>query len=366
MESVFEGPIVTSPASADHRRLVSWLDIVEFATKHPDQFVPRKDSEGQLSCRILINGVQVSILEDDWRLIASGALERFSMLSNSPTEEDEGIEVATLDIVEKRLETITKKAEEIAKRAHQLSHRLSSRKAMIKAKNPMQASNGFESINPRRRQMDSSSDLDVQSDLLQQFDASAARFRTFHASPASPNMGQKSAPVRKGSSASVNPRLPSAKERQPSVRPSRPSFRSVLDTPLTESFDSSTAHKSEMTSHITGLGRGDEIRPPCDRCRRRKSPCIKHLTACQGCTKKHAKCAWKTITEEEVASLRGDSSASKTGADKRGSAEPEESIVLRHEPPHDGSRRSGNEFSRSSRSNEQDSRSESRASAEDL
>lgn len=28
--------------------------------------------------------------------------------------------------------------------------------------------------------------------------------------------------------------------------------------------------------------------------------CLKNLTACQGCTKKHAKCSWKDVKEEEL------------------------------------------------------------------
>ena len=32
--------------------------------------------------------------------------------------------------------------------------------------------------------------------------------------------------------------------------------------------------------------------------------CTKHLTACQGCTKKHAKCSWKGMMNDEVAWLR--------------------------------------------------------------
>lgn len=34
--------------------------------------------------------------------------------------------------------------------------------------------------------------------------------------------------------------------------------------------------------------------------------CIKHLTACQGCTRKHAKCSWKSLADEEVAWLKGE------------------------------------------------------------
>jgi hypothetical protein len=59
-------------------------------------------------------------------------------------------------------------------------------------------------------------------------------------------------------------------------------------------------YKVLMASKIEKLARGDRINPPCDRCRRLKFECTKHLTACQACTKKHAKCSWKDIREGEL------------------------------------------------------------------
>ena len=54
-----------------------------------------------------------------------------------------------------------------------------------------------------------------------------------------------------------------------------------------------------LAAKIEKLARGDPIYPPCDRCRRLKFECTKHLTACSACTKKHAKCSWKDIKEGE-------------------------------------------------------------------
>ena len=48
------------------------------------------------------------------------------------------------------------------------------------------------------------------------------------------------------------------------------------------------------------LNRGDRVLPPCDRCRRLHMDCLKNLTACQGCTRKHAKCSWKDVTDQEL------------------------------------------------------------------
>ncbi|KAF2194773.1 hypothetical protein K469DRAFT_546509 [Zopfia rhizophila CBS 207.26] len=62
--------------------------------------------------------------------------------------------------------------------------------------------------------------------------------------------------------------------------------------------------KAEMVHRMEGLAKGERILPPCDRCRRLHMDCLKNLTACMGCTKKHAKCSWKEVRETE---LRGSS-----------------------------------------------------------
>jgi hypothetical protein len=58
--------------------------------------------------------------------------------------------------------------------------------------------------------------------------------------------------------------------------------------------------KVEMVQRMESLGKGERIVPPCDRCRRLHMDCLKNLTACMGCTKKHAKCSWKEVREGEL------------------------------------------------------------------
>ncbi|KAI4204589.1 MAG: hypothetical protein LQ346_001599 [Caloplaca aetnensis] len=65
-------------------------------------------------------------------------------------------------------------------------------------------------------------------------------------------------------------------------------------------FDDSGPYKSDMMARMEQLNRGDRVRPPCDRCRRLHMDCLKNLTACMGCTKKHAKCSWKDVTNQEL------------------------------------------------------------------
>jgi hypothetical protein len=64
--------------------------------------------------------------------------------------------------------------------------------------------------------------------------------------------------------------------------------------------DDGGPYKAEMVGRMEQLHRGERVLPPCDRCRRLHMDCLKNLTACQGCTKKHAKCSWKEVNEEEL------------------------------------------------------------------
>lgn len=58
--------------------------------------------------------------------------------------------------------------------------------------------------------------------------------------------------------------------------------------------------KAEMVHRMESLAKGERILPPCDRCRRLHMDCLKNLTACMGCTKKHAKCSWREVREIEL------------------------------------------------------------------
>ena len=64
--------------------------------------------------------------------------------------------------------------------------------------------------------------------------------------------------------------------------------------------DDGGPYKLEMVSRMESLAKGDRIIPPCDRCRRLHMDCLKNLTACMGCTKKHAKCSWREVRDYEL------------------------------------------------------------------
>lgn len=80
---------------------------------------------------------------------------------------------------------------------------------------------------------------------------------------------------------------------------------SLLPPPRTnqQEKDDSGPYKMLMVARMEELERGQRVIPPCDRCRRLHMDCLKNLTACMGCTKKHAKCSWKDVKEEELREL---------------------------------------------------------------
>ncbi|KAK8211081.1 hypothetical protein IWZ01DRAFT_542030 [Phyllosticta capitalensis] len=70
--------------------------------------------------------------------------------------------------------------------------------------------------------------------------------------------------------------------------------------PQSTEKDDGGPFKAEMVARMESLSKGERILPPCDRCRRLHMDCLKNLTACMGCTKKHAKCSWKEVREPEL------------------------------------------------------------------
>ncbi|KAK5938232.1 hypothetical protein PMZ80_009202 [Knufia obscura] len=84
--------------------------------------------------------------------------------------------------------------------------------------------------------------------------------------------------------------------------PSTPASLMPQQKPHTWNRDDGGPYKSEMISRMETMKRGERVIPPCDRCRRLHMDCIKNLTACLGCTKKHAKCSWKDVSLDELES----------------------------------------------------------------
>jgi hypothetical protein len=82
--------------------------------------------------------------------------------------------------------------------------------------------------------------------------------------------------------------------------PNTPASLMPLVKTATFERDDGGPFKSEMVRRMDNMWKGDRIIPPCDRCRRLHMDCLKNLTACMGCTKKHAKCSWKEVKASEL------------------------------------------------------------------
>jgi hypothetical protein len=297
LEGVFDGPILTTPPqSVFTQSPVTWLDIIEFSRAKPNEFSLTATPNGGRCCQFVLKGVQVEITEDDWRMIVSGALDRNRFVPTQPLEEDETAELATLEILEQRLKVLIRKADEVAGKARQLKYHLNGRQSAISSRRSSQnfsSSLGFHAVNQPGRVAGASHGYDLHADLMQQFLAPNPLPRLSSASSVPPTPGTIGTSVSTPRNSGPQPAFPSMNNRPSPNYHSEPGSRDVDEE-----------YRALVTAKVEKLARGDVIHPPCDRCRRLKNPCIKHLTACQGCTKKHARCAWRTLTEEELAWLR--------------------------------------------------------------
>lgn len=290
-DKLFDGPItiLQAPYGTD-ASAVTWLDIVEFARSKPQEFVLNADRV----CQIWIKQCRIQILEDDYRLVLSGAPER--MIPSLPIADDEISEMGTIEILEQRLALLIKKADLVAGRARQLNYHLKGRKAAINGRRSAsqlpepaggsQVVSSFQPINHLPSTNGEARGLHVE--LLRQFMAddrkhgatSLARVKPMRTAPGSPhNQGYRH------------------QSPHDSARRQSHSHGSSNDD------GTGGPYRTIMTAKVEKLNRGEAIWPPCDRCRRLGIECTKHLTACSGCTKKHARCGWKEVVAEEAAYL---------------------------------------------------------------
>ena len=330
VESAFEGPILTSPPhSAQAPNSVRWPDIIQYARANPSGITTGTLPGGGRVCQFHLKGVQVEVMEDDWRLIATGALD--GMIPEGPLEEDEAAELATVDILEARLEGVTRAAEEAVARAKNLAFALAGRRSGILARGEAHGSaRGFQAVNdghPGIRRKKASGRAgpmvgeagDLHAELLKQFSATSPSPNAFprpvYTIATGPHMaGHVLSPI--PNHAAPHPAYPIV---SPTTRypPLAPSGRLPAPTPPSRKDsvpdEADSAHRPLIMSMVETLGKGEGIAPPCDRCRRLRQGCVKHLTACQGCTRKHAKCTWRNASEAEIAGLRARREAGRRG-----------------------------------------------------
>lgn len=129
-----------------------------------------------------------------------------------------------------------------------------------------------------------------------------------------PNPSGRRAESRRQSESAVPEKLSEAQASSVAI-PNTPASLIPQQKPHTWNRDDGGPYKAEMISRMETMKRGERVIPPCDRCRRLHMDCIKNLTACLGCTKKHAKCSWKDVTLDELEST---APAARERAEKEG------------------------------------------------
>ncbi|KAF2843768.1 hypothetical protein M501DRAFT_906463, partial [Patellaria atrata CBS 101060] len=361
-ERIFDGPPKVLKSHGKEGTTVTWLDVVEFARNKPEQFTLAQMSEGLRVCQFYTKQCRVQISEEDFVLIESGIPQK--MIPPQPIIEDEEKELGTLEILEKNLAQICQLADQVAARTRQLNHRLKARKtaildrrasgaavpaaratspsnvalmngAGVPVSQPSSSQPGFVAVNSRQHGADANGVLDkngaspaTHQDLRSKFFTLSERRggsnpASHHeirrsanthgsVSTSTPSRGENHA-VFLGSTTSPAPHRTSGTPQYSATvltdqaNPTRdPLIRPIHPIPVRHSHsherekDDGGPYRAEMISRMETLAKGERVLPPCDRCRRLHMDCLKNLTACMGCTKKHAKCSWKEVKEGEL------------------------------------------------------------------
>jgi hypothetical protein len=371
-ERCFDAPprVIASHSHARESDLpqVTWLDVVHFAQAHPSQFTLSTFSEGRRVCQFYYpqRQVRVQISEEDYLFINSGRCQ--DLIPPLPIWEDEEKEVATCEMVEKALRDVTASADSVAARTRQLAHRLKGRRMAILERRSAEESHNhqvqqqaphssFVSVNnnnannqqppiqqPQQQQPTSPEKVDpalnIRNDLLKHFQSlpkqvsqqpDNRRISSVPQQPQSPpfqtpqNFNHQPRPPLESTSTSVSPVPTSvtalaaaaaaqashyARDESPQSQP-----RHNFSKPLPPSQEVSQPYRTICQTHMESLPRGSRIMPPCDRCRRLKMDCLKNLSSCGGCTKKHARCHWKEVSRQEVQGLEGFEDAERLAAE---------------------------------------------------
>jgi hypothetical protein len=370
-ERCFDAPprVIASHSHARESDLpqVTWLDVVHFAAAHPSQFTLSTFSEGRRVCQFYYpqRQVRVQISEEDYLFINSGRCQ--DLIPPLPIWEDEEKEVATCELVEKTLRDVTASADSVAARTRQLAHRLKGRRMAILERRSAEESHNhqvqqqalhpsFVSVNnnntsqqspmqqPQQQPPMSPEKVDpalhIRNDLIKHFQslpkqvlqqADNRRISSVPQQPQSPsfqtpqNFNHQPRPALESTSTSVSP-VPTnvtalaaaaaaqashyARDESPQSQP-----RHNFSKPLPPSQEVSQPYRTICQAHMESLPRGSRIMPPCDRCRRLKMDCLKNLSSCGGCTKKHARCHWKEVSRQEVQGLEGFEDAERLAAE---------------------------------------------------
>ncbi|KMU82456.1 hypothetical protein CIHG_00238 [Coccidioides immitis H538.4] len=310
-ERLFDSPPRVLKSNGKEGTHVTWLDVVEFAKNKPEQFNLEKTRNGVRVCQIYIKQSRVEISEEDYILIASGMPQK--MIPPQPISEDEEKELGSLEILEKNLSHIIQLADQAPANGQSRPHSPTSGFVAVNSRpeshnDHIVSGSHFTFSQPNTDNVTIINGTSIKgaspstrAELMKKFFTTSER-RLY------PDEDLVNATSGRQSSRSSRPRASDPGEYMgpyaPVAIPNTPS--SLLpQTKSTNHYerDDGGPYKGEMVSRMETLQRGERVLPPCDRCRRLHMDCLKNLTACMGCTKKHAKCSWKEVRLEELRDL---------------------------------------------------------------
>ncbi|KAI9795508.1 MAG: hypothetical protein M1833_006978 [Piccolia ochrophora] len=370
-EKIFHAPVKVIQTNSKEATSVSWADVAEFCEVKPREFILNTVRNGDQFCQFWIKGCRVEISEEDFDLIKSGRPQK--ILPPQPVPEDEERELGTLQVLMESLQEVIGLADAVSGRARMLNQRLRERKNTTMSRKPITVTvNGASPANTGNADFARPSPNTNGTE-----DASGPAVGDTHRQSPSPSLGfvavnsrnstQPNGSVPKDASpiGRVSPELQSyllqrftslrqanqSKSTQPTPRATltpTSKVRHSVDTmehadhllntissvPISGASPTtltagrgSPSHadgggepfKAKMVALVDSLNKGDRIDPPCDRCRRLPNmECRKNLTACMGCTRKHARCAWTKVTEDELNRSRSVSLDGKVKETKEG------------------------------------------------
>ncbi|KAE8151965.1 hypothetical protein BDV25DRAFT_151869 [Aspergillus avenaceus] len=372
-ERLFDGPPRVLKSHGKDSPNITWLDVVEFAKNKPEQFNLEKTRNGVRVCQFYTKQCRVEISEEDFVLIASGMPQKMippQPIIEDEEKELGALEILEKNLQQiiqvadqvsararqlnhrlknRRTAIVTRRENDLSLHSQQQQPQRSISPAWRDANgnqhplngsshsNTQSPSAGFVAVNTGRsggeptaeenplssQFMFSHSNTDnvtiingtsikgasptTRAELMKKFFTTQDRpSRSYEETTGSQNRQSSRPRPRASDAAEYNMYTPAPTT---VAIPNTPS--SLLPPPKSHHHekDDGGPYKMEMVARMEELQRGERILPPCDRCRRLHMDCLKNLTACMGCTKKHAKCSWKDVKAEELREPRPEQSA---------------------------------------------------------
>ncbi|KAF2443152.1 hypothetical protein P171DRAFT_487107 [Karstenula rhodostoma CBS 690.94] len=364
-ERLFDGPPRVLKSHGKDGTTVTWLDVVEFARNKPEQFQLGQMSEGIRVCQFYTKQCRVQISEEDFVLISSGIPQKMIPPQPIIEDEEKELGTLdilerNLGQICQLADQVAARTRQLNHRLKGRKQAILDRRATASPAPPIRPSSpsnvalmngisqvptnqtlanpstqsspgGFVAVNSRPHPENGAS-TSTRHELMSKFHTTTER-RT----PSQPSNGPVDARRPSMGSHTLSHSAPPPHQAPKPAKPAdlppsalaqqRPSHMSdselhqVMNSPVPipntpssllpaasqraqqpQDKDDGGPFKAEMVHRMESLAKGERILPPCDRCRRLHMDCLKNLTACMGCTKKHAKCSWREVRDNELRS----------------------------------------------------------------